>query len=141
MITLDQINLAHIKVEVEAAFEAYETALMKNDLTMLDQFFWPSYLTTRFGLAENLYGIEAIRAFREARDTGTLKRTLINSRITTYGEDFATATTEFVRDDQSVGRQSQAWVRFLGGWRIVSAHISMNEECSSSSSESSNRNA
>ena len=127
MITANQIDLAHIQTEVAAVFQAYETALMSNDLRVLDQLFWHSPLAVRFGTAENLYGMEAIRAFRKARDTGTLKRILLNSRITTFGHDFATTTTEFIREDQSIGRQSQTWARFPEGWRIVSAHISLNE--------------
>ena len=126
MITSNQIDIAHIQTEVEAVFLAYEAALMSNDLKVLDQLFWHSPLAVRFGTAENLYGMEAIRAFRKARDTGTLKRILRNSRIITYGQDFATTTTEFIREDQSIGRQSQTWARFPEGWRIVSAHISLN---------------
>ena len=141
MITANQIDLAHIQTEVEAVFLAYETALMSNDLKVLDQLFWHSPLAVRFGTAENLYGMEAIRAFRKARDTGTLKRILRNSRITTFGHDFATTTTEFIREDQSIGRQSQTWARFPEGWRIVSAHISLNENKSEITSENSAREA
>ena len=134
MMTANQIDLAHVRSEVEAAFLAYEAALMRNDLKILDQFFWHSPLVVRFGTGENLYGMEAIRAFRKARDISTLKRLLRNSRITTFGQDFATTTTEFIREDQSIGRQSQTWARFEEGWRIVSAHISLNENKSEDTS-------
>jgi len=34
-------------------------------------------------------------------------------------------TTEFVPDDEApVGRQSQTWIRFDEGWRVVAAHVS-----------------
>lgn len=128
MIQPNQINLDAALTELTALFAAYETALMRNDITTLDQLFWPSSLTVRFGTSENLYGIEAIRAFRNVRNTDTLKRVLHRSQITTYGEDFATTTTEFIREDQLLGRQSQTWVRFPEGWRVVSAHISLNQE-------------
>jgi len=125
MIGPGEINLAHVKAEVQAIFDSYEAALMRNDLDALNDRFWQSQLVVRFGDSENLYGIEAILSFRNARTTGALQRSLINTNVTTFGEDFATTTTEFVRSDHIIGRQSQTWVRFQDGWRIVSAHISL----------------
>jgi hypothetical protein len=121
----EQINMADIQAEVKAVFNRYETALVNNDLETLDQFFWHNHLVVRFGIAENLYGIEAIREFRKSRSTAALNRTLMNTYITTFGTDFATTTTEFVRENLVEGRQSQTWVRFQNGWRIVSAHVSL----------------
>ncbi len=125
MIIPEQINMAHIQAEVKDVFDRYETALVSNDLDKLDQFFWHNRLVVRFGIAENLYGIEAIREFRKFRSASSLKRTLRNTLITTYGTDFATATTEFVRENQVQGRQSQTWVRLPDGWHVVSAHVSL----------------
>ena len=119
-----EINIAHVIAEIQEVFENYEHALIKNDLGILDQYFWHSPIVVRFGMSENLYGIEAIRAFRNARVTGAMERRLFNTIITTFGTDFATTITEFVRDDHIQGRQSQTWVRFPYGWRIVSAHVS-----------------
>ncbi len=130
MIQLEQVNLDSVVAELTALFASYEDALMKNDMATLDKLFWQNQLTVRYGISENLYGIEAVRAFREARNTDTLKRVLRHAQITTFGEDFATTTTEFVRDDGLSGRQSQTWVRFSEGWRVVSAHISLNENAS-----------
>ncbi|BBP00962.1 oxalurate catabolism protein HpxZ [Sulfuriferula nivalis] len=127
MIQLAQVNLDHVLTELTVIFAQYEAALMDNDLETLDHLFWTSTLTVRFGVAENLYGIDAIRAFRQARNVGSLKRVLSHTQIITYGEDFATTTTEFTRSDQMLGRQSQTWVRFNEGWRVVSAHISLNQ--------------
>ena len=121
----EEINLVHVLKEVKDIFDQYEIALTNNDLDVLDQCFWHSQLVVRFGISENLYGIEAIRAFRNSRSTGALKRSLFKTLITTFGLDFATTTTEFVRYDKVVGRQSQTWVRFQDGWRIVSAHVSV----------------
>jgi hypothetical protein len=120
----NEINLPRVLAEVKNIFDAYETALINNNLAVLDQLFWHSDKVVRFGSTENLYGIEAIRAFRKARDTGALNRRLFNTIITTFGQDFATTTTEFIRSDQVAGRQSQTWLRFPEGWRIVSAHVS-----------------
>lgn len=119
------INDPEVVAEVTAAFTAYERALNDNDVAALCAWFWKSPLTIRFGLAENLYGHDAISAFRQARPTIDLRRTIANTVITTYGTDFATANTEFVKHDSGRrGRQSQTWMRTEDGWRVVSAHVS-----------------
>lgn len=127
MIAAKEVNLPHVKAEVEVAFRDYEQALVNNDLAALDRHFWHSELTVRFGALENLYGIEALRKFRSERDASKLARSLRETRITTFGEGMAVATTEFQRAEQPSGRQTQVWVRMPEGWRIVSAHISLLE--------------
>lgn len=120
------INLPDVLAEMQAAFERYEDALVHNKVDVLDELFWPSALTVRYGVGENLRGIEAIRAFRAARPSVGLARTLSNTVITTYGRDFSTAMTEFQREASTkTGRQSQTWVRFPAGWRVVAAHVSL----------------
>jgi hypothetical protein len=120
------INLPEIHAEVLAAFMRYEDALVHNKLEVLDELFWTSPHTVRYGMAENLYGIEAIRAFRNARPSAGLQRRLLNTVITTYGRDCATAMTEFRREGgNKLGRQSQTWARFPEGWRVVAAHVSL----------------
>lgn len=120
------INRPDVLAEVEAAFARYEDALIHNRVDVLDELFWDSALTIRYGIGENLYGIEQIRAFRNARPAAGLARTLANTVITTYGSDFATAMTEFQRGDpQKLGRQSQTWARTASGWRVVAAHVSV----------------
>jgi Protein of unknown function (DUF3225) len=80
----------------------------------------------RYGVGENLHGIEMIRAFRKARAGGSPPRTLRNTVITTFGSDFATTNTEFIRGSPAqIGRQSQVWVRLPVGWRVVAGHVSM----------------
>jgi hypothetical protein len=121
-----EINLPEVLAEVGAVFARYEDALVNNKIDMLDELFCDSPLTVRYGVAENLIGIEAIRAFRAARPAVGLARRLANTVITTYGRDFATAMTEFHRDGSAqIGRQSQTWVRFEQGWRVVAAHVSL----------------
>jgi hypothetical protein len=120
------INLLEIVNEVSAVFERYEDALVNNRVEVLDELFWTSPLTVRYGAAENLYGIDEIRAFRNARPSVGLARTLRRTVITTYGRDHATAMTEFFRDGSTrTGRQSQTWVRMPEGWRVVAAHVSV----------------
>ena len=122
------INLPDVHAEVSAIFALYEQALTSNDVALLDQLFWDSPHTVRYGVGENLIGIEAIRAFRNARSPVGLARELRHTVITTFGRDFATAMTEFVRPAAS-GRQSQTWARTAapghGGWRVVAAHVSL----------------
>ncbi|MGX9978943.1 oxalurate catabolism protein HpxZ [Methylobacterium fujisawaense] len=116
-----------VKAEVEAAFRAYETALTTNDVPTLEALFRDDPLTIRYGIGENLYGMDAIRAFRQARSPVGLERTLAQTQITTYGRDFATAMTLFARASApgKIGRQSQTWARFPEGWRVVAAHVSL----------------
>ncbi len=120
------INLPDIVAEVTAAFARYEKALVTNDVAVLDELFWDSPHTLRYGGTENLYGYDAIRAFRAGRSAQGLARELMNTVITTYGRDFATANTEFRRTGAArTGRQSQTWLRTPAGWRVVSAHVSL----------------
>lgn len=121
-----EINRPDVLAEVTAAFQRYERALVTNDVAVLDELFWDSPHTLRFGVAENLYGYEAIKAFRAARPAVNLMRDLFNTVITTYGSDFATANTEFKRvNSEKSGRQSQTWMRTPAGWRVVAAHVSL----------------
>jgi hypothetical protein len=120
------INLPDIHAEVSAIFARYEDALVNNRTDVLDELFWPSANTVRYGVGENLHGIDAIRAFRLARPAAGLARTLQHTVITTFGRDFATAMTEFQREGSArSGRQSQTWVRMTEGWRVVAAHVSL----------------
>jgi len=121
-----EINLPDVVAEVTAVFARYEDALVMNRVEVLDELFWASPATVRYGAGENLVGIDAIRAFRVARPSAGLARTLAATVITTFGRDFATAMTEFRRDgNPAIGRQSQTWVRFAAGWRVVAAHVSL----------------
>lgn len=121
-----KINDPKILSEVSAAFERYERALVSNDVAVLDELFWDSPETIRYGVTENLYGYGEIQAFRAARSPTGLARKLERTKITTYGDDFATANTLFVREGSTkIGRQSQTWIRTEQGWRVVAAHVSL----------------
>jgi len=120
------INRPDVLREVREVFARYEQALVDNDTAALDALFWHSDAVVRYGATENLVGIEAIRAFRAARPSAGLARTLGRTVITTFGTDFATAMTEFRREgNDRIGRQSQTWIRFAEGWRVVAAHVSL----------------
>jgi hypothetical protein len=121
------IDLPDVVAEVRAAFEAYERALVTNDVATLDVMFRDDPRTIRFGGRENLFGYGQIKAFRAARSPAGLERTLSHTVITTYGRDVGIASTLFYRDAArgKVGRQMQTWVRFPEGWRVVAAHVSV----------------
>jgi hypothetical protein len=122
------IDLPDVVAEVAAAFEAYERALVTNDVEALDRFFRDDDRTLRYGIGENLYGYAEIKAFRSARSPVGLARTRARTIITTFGRDFAVASTLFRRAPGRVGRQMQTWVRFADGWRVVAAHVSVIDE-------------
>jgi len=121
-----EINIPEVVAEVTEAFMRYERALIANDVPELDALFWNSPHTLRFGVAENLYGHAAIASFRGQRPPMDLTRRLMNTVITTYGRDVASANTEFQRVGGTIpGRQSHVWLRTEEGWRIAAAHVSL----------------
>jgi Protein of unknown function (DUF3225) len=125
-----EIDMPDVVAEVQGAFDRYEHALVSNDVETLDALFRNDPRTVRFGGTENLFGYEQIKAFRAARSSAGLARTLANTVVTTYGRDFAIASTLFHRATMpgKVGRQMQTWVRFPDGWFVVAAHVSVIRE-------------
>lgn len=120
-----EINIPEVVAEITELLEAYNQALISNDIATLNSMFWESPLVLRYGPSENLYGIEALRAYRAARPTNDLARDLTHTVITTFGRDFATANTEYkLHNSGRAGRQSQTWCRLPVGWRVVAAHVS-----------------
>jgi ketosteroid isomerase-like protein len=114
--------------ELTALHAAYERALMANDIPALSSFFWDSEWAVRFGATESLYGAAQIAAFRHARPTRDLARTITALQVVTFDGDTGITTLEFVREiggEPHVGRQTQIWRRFERGWKIVSAHVSL----------------
>ena len=121
------IDLPEVVAEVREAFERYEKALVTNDVATLDTLFSKDERTIRYGVGENLYGHKEVAAFRAGRPPINLMRTRARTVITTYGRDFAVASTLFYRDSLigKVGRQMQSWVRLEDGWKVVAAHVSI----------------
>jgi Protein of unknown function (DUF3225) len=121
------VDLPEVVAEVSQAFERYEQALVTNDVATLNALFRHDDRTIRYGVAENLYGHKEVAAFRAGRSPIGLERTTSRTVITTYGRDYAVASTLFHRPTLAgrVGRQMQTWVRFPDGWRVVAAHVSI----------------
>jgi AtzH-like len=131
-----QVDLPDVLAEVTEQFTRYEQALVTNEVAVLDALFRADARTLRYGIGENLYGHDAIMAFRAARSPTGLSRRTARTVITTYGRDTAVASTLFYRDTLvgRVGRQMQTWVRFPEGWKIVAAHVSIIDDPESSKS-------
>jgi hypothetical protein len=125
-----EIDLPDVLAEVREQFARYEKALVSNDVAVLDELFRKDGRTLRYGIGENLYGHDAIMAFRAARSPVGLMRKTDKTVITTYGRDTAVASTLFYRESAPgrVGRQMQTWIRCPEGWRIVAAHVSIIDE-------------
>src|SRR5579872_1246118 len=123
-----EINLPGPLAELTAAFRRYEAALQSNKPEILDDLFLMSPVTIRYGVAENLYGHDEIKAYRarRAQGGGAAKRRVVREVITTFGHDIGTTNIEYVREATGLpGRQSQTWVRTSDGWRIIAAHVSL----------------
>lgn len=114
--------------ELMELYPRYEKALVENDVDTLTRMFWDSEQVMRFGATENLYGTAEIEAFRKARPSVGLARRVVRMDVVTFGKDFGSVTLEFERETPKGlvrGRQSQVWVRFAEGWKIVAAHVSL----------------
>jgi hypothetical protein len=122
-----EIDLPEVVAEVKAAFERYEKALVSNDVPVLDELFREDPRTVRYGATEILYGYDQIKSFRAARSPVALGRKLSRTLITTFGRDFAVASTLYERPSApgKIGRQTQTWVMFPEGWRVVVGHVSL----------------
>jgi len=119
------VNREDVVAEVRAVFADYEKALVAGDWTAVSALFWESAHTVRFGIADAQAGAAQLRAWRYAQPPLPAGRRLADTRVTTFGTDLAVVTTQFSYPGGGpVGRQSQTWVRFPQGWRIVSAHVS-----------------
>jgi len=121
------IDSPEVVAEVKAAFERYEQALVSNDVPTLAEIFHNDPRTVRYGASESLYGYAEIAAFRRSRSPIGLARTLSRTVISSYGPDYAVASTLYHRASVpgKIGRQMQTWVRFPEGWRVVAAHVSL----------------
>ncbi len=78
-----EIDLPEVVAEVRACFDAYEKALVNNDVPALDALFRDDPRTVRYGATENLYGYSEIKSFRAARSPVGLGRTISKTVITT----------------------------------------------------------
>jgi ketosteroid isomerase-like protein len=114
-----------VVAEVLAAFHRYEDALAAGDVDVLVELFWDDPRCVRFGVADRQQGADAIARWRRAHPGVSAGRRLDDTHVLAIGEHTAMVTTLFSYPDGGVeGRQSQTWVRFEQGWRVVAAHVS-----------------
>lgn len=119
------INQPQTLADLNTAFERYERALTTNDVAVLDELFWKSPETLRYGAKEHLYGYDAIQSYRAGRAATNLDREILERSVTTFGADFAVTNMVFSRMGEArPGRQTQSWVRIDGHWSVVAAHVS-----------------
>ena len=121
-----EIDLPDVVAEVRAAYDRYNGAVNTGNIATMNSTFRDDPRTIRYGQAENLYGYKEIEGFRANARPLDPPRTLSKTIITTYGRDFAVASTLTHRANApgKVGRQMQTWVRLPEGWRVVAAHVS-----------------
>ena len=119
-------NIPEVVAEVRELFERYEKALVEKNVEVLDATFWRSPHTIRLTPVEHGFGFDEIHAHRVRRPPGPgTKEARHRLEILTLGRDLATVNLVYkVRGRDQIGRQSQTWVRFPEGWKVVSAHVS-----------------
>jgi ketosteroid isomerase-like protein len=112
--------------EVRDCFDAYERALLANDVDAMDAWFARDPDVVRFGIAERQHGFDEISAWRRGASPVPADRRHVRTTFTPAGDDAVVVALEFANGDApAVGRQSQVWARTSAGWRIVHAHVSM----------------
>ncbi|MFT4219005.1 MAG: DUF3225 domain-containing protein [Microbacterium sp.] len=108
--------------DLRMAFEAYEAAIMADDLDALDAAFAPGPDTLRGDGSGLLVGHDAISAFRGARG-GVPARAIERIEHRPLGDDAALVVSVSRYLGGGTGLQSQLWQRLDGVWRITAAHV------------------
>ena len=83
------INQPDVAAEVTDCFDAYDNALIANDVAALDRWFWAAPQAVRYGLGEELYGYDAIAQHRRNLPGGVIRGPLTRQTVTTFGTDMA----------------------------------------------------
>lgn len=106
------------------AFEAYEEALLSNDIPALNSLFATGPNTVRGDGTNLLLGHDAIVGFRSAR-TSIPTRRVDRVLVRTVNEDCALVMASTIEPStNATGLQTQLWRRD-GEWRVVAAHVSL----------------
>jgi hypothetical protein len=119
------IDRPDVLAAVTAAFERYERALRAGDVTTMTELFWSDPRCVRYGVADRQQGAEEIAAWRREHPGVPPGRWLDRTTVVAVDDRTAVVSTLFGYEGTPVeGRQTQTWVRFAAGWRIVAAHVS-----------------
>lgn len=120
-----ELDRPGVGAEVLAAFHRYERALTDGDVGVLTELFWDDPRCVRFGVADRQRGADAITRWRREHPGVPPGRRLVDTHVLVIDDRAAVVTTQFgYPNGIAEGRQSQTWVRFEEGWRIVAAHVS-----------------
>ncbi|MEO1467721.1 MAG: AtzH-like domain-containing protein [Pseudomonadota bacterium] len=123
---MDGFDATAVEAEIRAAFDAYEAALMGNDVDGLVGLFWADPRAVRLTADGGAWGHGEIAAFRRGRDASDITRTLTRVEIVALSADIGVANATYRRTGSGrKGAQSQTWIRTAEGWRIASAHVSL----------------
>ncbi|WP_448231687.1 AtzH-like domain-containing protein [Microbacterium lacticum] len=115
-------TVTQIPTELQQAFDAYEAAILANDLDALDAAFAPGAQTLRGDGAGLLVGHDAISAFRGVRG-GVPPRTIERIEYRPLGDDAALLVSVSRYAGGGTGLQTQLWQREDGRWLITAAHV------------------
>ena len=120
-----RINDPGVVAEVRAAFQAYEVALLADDLDALDDWFSDGDEVVRFIFGRVELGARAVSESRRAVARQTESRTVEQLEVRAWGNDVAGAFAVCrLHDSGALVHQSQTWARLDGRWRVVAAHVS-----------------
>lgn len=113
---------AAIPDDLRAAFDAYEAAIVANDVEILDDFFAPGPGSMRGDGAGLLVGHDAISAFRSLRG-GVAPREIDSIHYRPLGPATALlmSVSRYLRGGR--GLQTQVWEHIDGRWLITAAHV------------------
>lgn len=118
-----------VDAELQACFDAYEAALVAGDVPAMNAWFLDDPHLVRFGVADEQWGADAVRAWRATAPAVPAGRVLSATAVAVWAPDLAVVTTLFrYPDSAQLGRQSQTWLRTDAGWRIIHAHVSQRDE-------------
>ncbi|WP_298943742.1 AtzH-like domain-containing protein [uncultured Microbacterium sp.] len=114
--------MTEIPADLRAAFDAYEAAILANDLDALDAAFAPGADTMRGDGAGLLVGHDTISAFRGLRG-GVPPRTIERIEYRPLADDVALLVSVSRFRGGGTGLQTQVWERLDGRWLITAAHV------------------
>lgn len=122
MIPIDRLD---VLAEISAASEQYESDLAQGNVAGILDAFWHAPQALRIGDDEELFGFDAIEAFRREHGSSRVRRRVRQRVITSFGNDVAAVhlVTRYEQTER-IGRQSQLWLRTDEGWRVAHAHVS-----------------
>lgn len=122
---VEVVSPAPVPEGLLAAFDAYETALLANDVAVLDALFAPGPDTVRGDGTTLLVGHDAIAGFRSGRAVIPTRR-VAELHVRPVADDAALvmASTE-EPSTGATGLQTQLWQRLDGDWKVTAAHVTL----------------